>query len=263
MAQQAAARIHPTAVVDAGAVLAADVAVGPYAVIGAGVRIGARTSVGAHAVIQGRTTIGEDNVIFPFASLGAVPQDLKFGGEDSALVIGDRNQIREFCTLHLGTAAGAMETRVGDDNLLMNFSHVAHDCVLGDHNVLANSVQLGGHVHVGDWAVIGALSGIHQMARVGESAMIGAGSMVSLDVPPFCNATGDRARLRGLNTVGLKRRGFASATSSAIKSAYRVVFQSSLRLADAVAQVRGVAAPCPEVERFLTFLEESKRGICR
>jgi len=256
------ARIHPTAVVEAGAILADDVTVGPYAIIGAGVRIGARTRVGAHVVIQGRTAIGEDNVIYPYVSLGEVPQDLKFQGEDSGLTIGDRNQIREFCTLHIGTAAGAMETRVGDDNLLMNFSHVAHDCVVGDRNVLANGVQLGGHVHVSDWVVIGALSGIHQMTRIGESAMIGAGSMVSLDVPPFCNATGDRARLRGLNGVGLRRRGFSAAASAAIKSAYRVVFQSSLKLSEAVARVRG-GDPTPEVERFLSFLEESKRGICR
>jgi len=257
------ARIHPTAIVDPGAILADGVTVGPHTVIGAGVRIGARTEVGAQVVIQGRTTIGEDNVIFPFASLGGVPQDLKFKGEDSALTIGNRNQIREFCTLHLGTAADAMETRVGDDNLLMNFTHVAHDCVLGNRNVIANGVQLGGHVRVGDWAVIGALSGIHQMARVGESAMVGAGSMVSLDVAPFCNATGDRARLRGLNSVGLRRRGFGAATNAAIKNAYRVVFLSSLKLSEAIARIRDTARPVPEVERFLKFLEESKRGICR
>lgn len=257
-----AARIHPTAIVDPAAQLGDDVEIGPFAVIGPHVRVGARSAVGAHSVVQGRTTMGEDNRVFPFASLGAVPQDLKFQGEESELRIGDRNQIREFCTLHIGTAAGAMVTRIGDDNLLMNFSHVAHDCRLGDHNVLANGVQLGGHVWVGDWVVIGALSGIHQTARIGESAMIGAGSMVSLDVPPFCNATGDRARLRGLNSVGLRRRGFSAATSAAIKRAYRTVFQSSLKLQEAIAQLRA-SAPLPEVERFLDFLEESKRGVCR
>lgn len=256
-------RIHPSAIVDKGAEIGPDVVIGPYAVIGGRVRIGARTVVGAHSVIGSGTTLGEDNVVHHHASVGAVPQDLKFRGEPSTLEIGDRNQIREFATLHVGTENGGMVTRLGSDNLLMNYSHVAHDCVLGDRNVIANAVQLGGHVTVESWVVVGALSGIHQFVRLGESAMIGAGSMVSLDVAPFCNATGDRATLRGLNAVGLKRRSFSNDAVTAIKRAYKLLFQSGLKLADALRQIRGDARPCPEVERLLVFVESSERGLCR
>jgi UDP-N-acetylglucosamine acyltransferase len=255
-------KIHPTAVIHAGAELADDVEVGPYSVIGSQVRIGAGTVVGPHAVIEGRTVIGEGNRIFQFASVGAMPQDLKYAGEDSQLVIGDRNRIREFSTLHPGTTGGGMLTRIGNDNLLMNYAHVAHDCIVGNHNVLANGVQLGGHVQVQDFTVLGALSGIHQFVRIGESAIVGAGSMVSQDVPPFCNATGDRARLHGLNTVGLRRRGLAE-TASALKQAYRIVFQSGLKVGEAVARIRQDLPDVPEVERFVAFIEGSERGVCR
>jgi UDP-N-acetylglucosamine acyltransferase len=214
-------------------------------------------------VIQGRTICGEENEIFPFASVGAAPQDLKYAGEESELILGDRNTVREFATVHPGTRAGGMVTRIGNDNLLMNYSHVAHDCVVGDRNVIANGVQLGGHVVVENWTVVGALSGIHQFVRLGESALVGAGSMVSKDVPPFCNATGDRARLIGLNTVGLKRRGMDAGRISAIKRAYRVLFRSGLRTTAAVARVRDSGDICSEVERLLAFLEASQRGVCR
>jgi len=257
------ANIHPSAVIAPGAELAADVTVGPYAVIGERVRIGARTLVGPHVVVDGRTTIGSDNRFFPFASVGAPPQDLKYRGEDSELVIGNGNTIREFCTLNPGTAGGGMISRVGDGNLLMNYTHVAHDCRLGNHNVLANGVQLGGHVEIGDHAILGALSGIHQFVRIGESAIIGAGSMVSLDVAPFCNATGDRARLLGLNSVGLKRRGFAPEVQAALKRAYRLMFQSGLKLTEAAQRVREEIPGVAEVERFLCFIEQSERGLCR
>jgi UDP-N-acetylglucosamine acyltransferase len=255
-------KIHATAVVEAGAELADGVEIGPYSVVGARVRIGAGTIVGPHVVIEGRTLIGEANRIFQFASVGAMPQDLKYAGEDSELVIGDRNRIREFSTLHPGTTGGGMLTRVGDDNLLMNYAHIAHDCIVGNHNVIANGVQLGGHVQVHDHAVLGALSGIHQFVRIGESAIVGAGSMVSQDVPPFCNATGDRARLHGLNTVGLKRRGLAEAAGP-LKQAYRIVFQSGLKVGEAVARVRQDLPDVPEVERFVAFIEGSERGVCR
>lgn len=255
--------IHPTAIVEAGAELGPGVEVGPYALIGEHVRIGARTRIGPHSVVSGRTTLGEDNVVFHHASLGAAPQDLKFHGEPSELVVGDRNQIREFTTLHLGTEKGGMVTRIGDDNMLMNYTHVAHDCTLGSRNVLANGVQLGGHVTLGEWVVVGALSGIHQFVRLGESVMIGAGSMVSQDVVPFCNATGDRAELRGLNALGLKRRGFSAESSAEIKGAYKALFQSGLKAADAIAQIRAEAPPCAEVERMLQFVASSERGICR
>jgi UDP-N-acetylglucosamine acyltransferase len=256
-------RIHPTAIVAEGADLAAGVTVGPYSVIGARVRIGAETTVAEHVVITGRTTLGRRNQIFPFASLGNVPQDLKYQGEDSELMVGDGNRIREFCTLHPGTQAGGMVTRVGDGNLLMNYAHVAHDCIVGSRNVVANGVQLGGHVTIEDHAVVGALSGIHQFVRIGESSIIGAGSMVSQDVPPFCNATGDRAELHGLNGVGLKRRGFSEETVRALKQAYRLMFQSKLRVAEAVSRVRAEIGGSDEVERFVAFIESSERGVCR
>jgi UDP-N-acetylglucosamine acyltransferase len=255
--------IHPSAVIAPGAELTADVTVGPYAIIGERVRIGARTLVGPHVVLDGRTTIGSDNRFFPFASVGTPPQDLKYRGENSELIIGADNTFREFCTLNPGTEGGGMISRIGNGNLLMNYTHVAHDCHLGDHNVLANGVQLGGHVEIGDYAILGALSGVHQFVRIGESAIIGAGSMVSLDVAPFCNATGDRARLLGLNSVGLKRRGFSVEVQAALKRAYRLMFQSGLKLTDASQRVREEVPEVPEVERFLAFIEQSERGLCR
>ncbi len=256
-------RIHSTAIVDPGADLGEDVEIGAYAIIGAKVQIGRGTRVGAHTVIDGRTTIGCNNQIFHHASVGAVPQDLKYRGEDSTLVIGDENIIREFATLHLGTSGGGLITRVGNRNLLMNYSHVAHDCQVGSHNVLANGAQLAGHVVVEDWVIVGALVGIHQFVKIGESAILGAGAMVSQDVPPFCNATGDRARLHGLNLVGLKRRGFAPELVRDIKRAYRIVFHSGLKLADALARTRQEIQPGPHVEHFLAFIQASERGVCR
>ena len=237
-------RIHPTAIVAPGAVLDASVTIGPYSVVGPRVHIGAGTAVGPHVVIEGRTTIGARNQIFQFASVGAVPQDLKYHGEDSELRIGDDNRIREFCTLQPGTEGGGMLTRIGNGNLLMNYSHIAHDCLLGDHNTVANGVQLGGHVVIEHGAVLGALAGIHQFVRVGESAIVGAGSMVSQDVPPFCNATGDRATLRGLNSVGLKRRGISDEAIQALKRAYRIMFQSGLRTVEAIPRRRARALVC-------------------
>jgi len=256
-------RIHPTAVVAAGAALDADVEVGPYAIIGPRVRIGAGTVVGPHAVIEGRTTIGVGNRIFHHASVGTEPQDLKYHGEDSELIIGAHNIIREFATLHTGTEGGGMITAVGDGNLLMNFTHVAHDCRLGNRNILANGAQLGGHVIIEDFVVVGALAGIHQFVRIGESAILGAGSMVSKDVPPFCNAAGDRARLHGLNLLGLKRRGFADDAVRELKRAYRLMFQSKLKVVDAVARIRAEVAPSREVDHFVAFVEGSERGVCR
>ena len=257
------ARIHPTAIIAAGAELARDVSIGAFSMVGSQVRLGAGTVIGPHVVIEGRTTIGARNQIFQFASIGAVPQDLKYHGEPSELSIGDDNRIREFCTLQPGTEAGGMLTRIGSSNLLMNYSHIAHDCQLGDRNVVANGVQLGGHVIIEDGVVVGALAGIHQFVRLGESAIIGAGSMVSLDVPPFCNATGDRATLHGLNTVGLKRRGFSDETIQAMKRAYRIMFNAGLRVADAAARARVEIRGVPEVERFVSFIEHSERGFAR
>jgi UDP-N-acetylglucosamine acyltransferase len=256
-------RVHPSALVAPGAELDDDVAVEAYAIVGPKVRVGRGTRVGPHTVVDGRTTIGCNNQIFHHASVGAVPQDLKYRGEDSELIIGNHNVIREFATLHIGTSGGGMVTRVGDHNLLMNFSHVAHDSQLGSHIIVANGAQLAGHVVIEDYVIVGALVGIHQFVKIGESAILGAGAMVSLDVPPFCNATGDRARLHGLNLVGLKRRGFSPELVHNIKRAYRIIFQSGLRLAEAIVRVRREVPSSPEVEHFLSFIEAAERGVCR
>lgn len=258
-----APRVHPTAIVDPGVHLDDDVEIGPYAIVRAPVRIGHGTRVGAHTVVEGRTTIGAENHIFHHASVGAVTQDLKYRGEDSELIIGNRNTIREFVTLNLGTEAGGMTTRMGDGNLLMNYCHVAHDCILGNSNIIANGAQLGGHVIIENFVFVGALAGVHQFVKVGESAIVGAGAMVSQDVPPFCNATGDRARLHGLNLIGLKRRGFSSEIIRDLRRAYRILFHSKLKRAAGLAQVRAEIPPSREMTHFLNFLEASERGICR
>ena len=259
----AATHIHPSAVVAPGAELDSGVRVGPYTVIGPHVRIGRETQVGPHAVIEGRTTIGRHNHIFQFASVGAVPQDKKYAGEDSQLIIGDHNTVREFATLQPGTTGGGMITRVGDYNLLMVYSHVAHDCALGSHIVMANSANLGGHVTIEDFAVIGALAGIHQFARIGESAIIGAGAMVSLDVPPYCMAQGDRAYLFGLNLIGLKRRGFTTAQLETLKKAYRALFSEGEPFKQALARVSQEYGDGPEVVHLVEFISRSQRGVCR
>lgn len=256
-------RLHPTAVIDSRADLDCDVEVGAYSVIGAGVRIGKGCKIDSHAVIQGRTTLGEGNVIFPFATVGTVPQDLKYKGEPSELLIGDRNTIREYVSLNPGTAGGGMITRVGDQNLLMMHCHIAHDCAVGNRNVIANGATLGGHVVIEDFVIVGGLVGIHQFVRIGTGAIIGAGSMVSKDVPPYSNATGDRARLHGLNLEGLKRRGFDKAVIATIRRAYRIVFHSKLRLDDALKKVRAEVPATPEVEKFVSFIAQSQRGVCR
>jgi UDP-N-acetylglucosamine acyltransferase len=256
-------KIHPTALVDPRAELDHDVEVGPYSIVGPGVKIGKGTRIKSHAVIEGNTSIGEDNLIFQFATVGSVPQDLKYRGEDSRLVIGDRNTIREFVSLNPGTTGGGMMTRVGSHNLLMMYCHIAHDCLLGDRNIIANGATLGGHVVVEDYVIVGGLVGIHQFVKVGTSALLGAGSMVSKDVPPYCNATGDRARLKGLNLEGLKRRGFSREQIDAIKKAYRILFQSGMTAKAAVKKAKKEIPGSVEVERLATFVENSRRGICR
>ena len=256
-------RIHPSAIVDPGADLDSEVEIGPFSVIGSGVRIGKATRIHSHAAIQGRTTIGQENVVFPFATVGSVPQDLKYRGEPSELIIGDRNTIREYVSLNPGTTGGGMITRVGDRNLLMMYCHIAHDCKVGNGNVIANGATLGGHVTIDDFVIVGGLVGIHQFVRIGSGAILGAGSMVSKDVPPYCNATGDRARLRGLNIEGLKRRGVEKSVIDAIRKAYRLAFNSKLRTADAIQAIRRELPPLPEIELFVSFIGESQRGICR
>ena len=257
--------IHATAVVHPGAELASDVEVGPYAIIGEHVKVGRGTRIGAHAVIDGWTTIGEYNQIFHLSSVGAVPQDLKYRGEETYLKIGDRNIIREFATLHLGTVTGDNETTVGNDNLFMAYSHVAHDCHIGNGVVMANAATLAGHVTIEDYAIIGGLSAIHQFARIGAHVMIGGGTLVSMDIPPYTIATGDRrdSRLRGLNLVGLKRHQFGDEVITSLKKAYKILVLSDLKLNDALERIKTEVPKSPQVEHFINFIESAQRGICR
>jgi len=260
---RSAVSIHPSAVVSSGAELDSGVQVGPYTVIGPHVRIGKDTWVGPHVVIDGHTTLGAANRVFQFASVGAIPQDKKYRDEESTLLIGDHNVIREFTTLNPGTAGGGMVTRIGDGNLFMAYSHVAHDCQIGNNVVLANCATLGGHVIVEDYVGIGGLVGVHQFTRIGESAYLGGGSMVSLDVPPYCTAVGDRAHLHGLNLVGLKRRGWTNKQVVLLKKSYRTLFSEGLPLKEALVTLRTLAADSPEILRLADFIEASTRGICR
>src|SRR6266568_3125829 len=255
--------VHPTAIVDSRAELDSSVEVGPYCLLGAGVKIGKESKIHSHAVIQGRTTLGEGNEVFPFATIGSIPQDLKYKGEPSELLIGNRNTIREYVSLNPGTAGGGMVTRVGDRNLLMMYCHIAHDCIIGNHNVIANGATLGGHVVIEDFVIVGGLVGIHQFTRIGSGVILGAGSMVSKDVPPYCNATGDRARLRGLNLEGLKRRRIEKEKIEALRKAYRIMFRSKLKTRDAIMKVRQELSGYAEAGQLATFVENSQRGVCR
>lgn len=256
-------KIHETALVDRQAELDSDVEIGPYAIIGPQVKIGKGTKIRSHVLVEGRTTLGEGNVIFSFATVGTPPQDLKYKGEASELIIGNYNTIREYASLNPGTQGGGMVTRVGDYNLLMMYCHIAHDCTLGNRNIVANGATLGGHVVVEDFVIVGGLVGVHQFVRIGSGALLGAGSMVSKDVPPFCNATGDRARLRGLNLEGMRRRGFDRTKIEILKKTYRVIFQSKLKTKDALEKVRRELPVSDEVESLVSFVANSQRGICR
>jgi UDP-N-acetylglucosamine acyltransferase len=255
--------IHPTAIIHEGAELDEHVQVGPYTVIGAEVRIGSGTTVGPHTVIEGLTEIGCDNRIFQFASIGAIPQDLKYAGEKTRLIIGDGNSIREFTTIHLGTEAGGGETLIGNNNLLMAYSHVAHDCRLGDHCILANCATLGGHVEVHDYAILGGLSAVHQFCRIGSHCMISGGSMVGKDILPFTIAQGDRAKPVGINLVGLQRRGFSEKVIRDLKMAFKIMFRSGINTHEALEKIRGEMQLTPELKIFLEFFEKSERGIAR
>jgi UDP-N-acetylglucosamine acyltransferase len=259
--------IHPTAVVDSKAQLDASVQVGPYTVIGPHVKIAAGTTVAAHVVIEGHTSIGRDNRIFQFGSIGAANQDKKYQGEPTELVIGDRNTIREFVTLHVGTVQDKAVTRIGDDNWIMAYTHIAHDCVVGNRTTLANNTTLAGHVELGDWVTIGGLTGIHQFVKIGAHAMVGFQSAVSQDVPPFMLVDGNPLAVRGLNLVGLRRREFSPERIAAVKQMHRLLYREGRTLADATEAIAALAQSMPEaaaeVALMSGFLAAATRGIAR
>ncbi|HKJ92564.1 MAG TPA: acyl-ACP--UDP-N-acetylglucosamine O-acyltransferase [Longimicrobiales bacterium] len=254
------AGIHATAIVDEDVVLGDDVAIGPYCIVGPNVTLGDHTILDSHVCIQRDTTVGSDCHIHHGAVLGTDPQDLKFGGEQTRLVVGDRTVIREYATLNRGTAARG-RTVIGSDALLMAYSHVAHDCIIGNHVILSNAVNMGGHVEIGDWAIVGGLTAIHQFVRIGEHAFVGGASRVAKDVAPYVRAGGAPFVMAGLNSVGLRRRGFPQETRNQLKRAYRLMFKSNLNVTQALEKARAELDVVPEVERFLRFFEESERGV--
>ena len=255
--------IHSSAVVDPGAELGPDVEVGPFSVIGPGVAVGAGTWIGSHVVIEGPTRIGEGNRIHPFSTLGGAPQDKKYQGESSTLEIGNGNVIREYCTFNRGTAGGGLTTRVGDGNWIMAYVHIAHDCKVGNDTVMANGTTLAGHVEVEDCVFFGAFTAVHQFCRIGGHAFSAMGTVILKDVPPFVTVAGNSASPHGLNTEGLRRRGFPAPVVLALKSAYKVVYKRGLTLDAAIAELAGPASEIDEVSRFREFMRSSKRGIVR
>ncbi|MEW6694091.1 Acyl-acyl-carrier-protein--UDP-N-acetylglucosamine O-acyltransferase [Tepidimonas thermarum] len=263
------ARIHPTALVDPQAELDTDVDIGPYTLVGPHVRIGAGTTVGPHCVIEGHTTIGRDNRIFPFVSLGLPNQDKKYRGEPCQLVIGDRNTIREYSTYHVGTVQGGGVTRLGDDNWMMAYTHLAHDCIVGSHTIFANNAQLAGHVQVGDWAILGGFTVVHQFVRIGAHAMTAMCALLFADVPPFVMAQGQPARARSMNFEGLRRRGFGSERIAAVKAMHKALYREGLPLAQAIERIEAMATRYPQaaadvalMRAFLTTVHP-ERGIVR
>jgi UDP-N-acetylglucosamine acyltransferase len=257
------AKIHPTAIVSPDAKLAKNVEIGAYAIIGADVSIDSGTSVGAHTIIEGPTSIGKHNRIYQFASLGAAPQDKKYAGEPTRLEIGDRNTIREFCTLNRGTVQDAGATRIGDDNWIMAYVHIAHDCQVGSHTILANNASLAGHVHVHDHAILGGFTLVHQFCKIGAHVITAVGTVVFKDVPPYVTAAGYDAAPHGINAEGLKRRSFSSANIAAIKRAYKTLYRNGLTLEEAKTALAEQSKGCKDINILLEFLNISTRGIIR
>ncbi len=262
------ARIHPSAIVAPGAELADDVQLDPFCIVGPQVSIGAGSCVGSHTVLAGRTTIGRANRIFPYCAIGTEPQDKKYSGEDTELLIGDGNTIREYCLINTGTAQGGGVTRIGSDNWIMGYAHVAHDCALGDHTIIANGVQLAGHVTVDDWAIIGGTSAVHQFVRVGAHTMCGGGSILLQDLPPFVICNGNPAQAHGIHVEGLRRRNFSAESIAALKRAYRIVYRDGLGLVEARAALEALIAELDAdtgapVRAFSEFLAIPGRGIIR
>ena len=259
--------IHPTAIVEAGAELDPSVRVGAYSIVREHVRVGRGTSIGPHCVIEGHTTIGSDNRIFQFCSIGAAPQDKKYANEPTELQIGDRNTIREFCTFNIGTAQDSGATRVGSDNWIMAYVHVAHDVQLGSQTILANNATLAGHVHVGDWVIVGGLSGVHQFVKLGAHAFVGFSSAVTQDVPPYMMVDGNPLAVRGFNIEGLRRRGFGPERLAAVKQMHRLLYRNGLTFAEASAAIAALALDLPEaandVQMMSEFLALATRGIAR
>ncbi|MDR3390899.1 MAG: acyl-ACP--UDP-N-acetylglucosamine O-acyltransferase [Sulfuriferula sp.] len=255
--------IHETAIIHPGAQLGMNVSVGPYSIIGEHVQIGDGTTVAAHVVINGHTSIGCDNRIFQFCSLGEIPQDKKYAGEPTRLEIGDRNVIREFCTFNLGTVQDAGATRVGNDNWIMAYVHLAHDCQVANNTIFANNASLAGHVHVGDYAILGGFTGVHQFCKIGAHVMTGISSVVFKDIPPYVMAAGQPAAPHGINSEGLKRRGFSPAALTGLKRAYKTLYREGLSFGEAQAKLALLAAEVPEVALMSDFLTQSDRGIIR
>jgi UDP-N-acetylglucosamine acyltransferase len=257
------ANIHPTALVDAGARIADDVAIGAYSIIGPDVSLGPGTRIGPHAVITGRTTIGARNRVFQFASVGEIPQDRKYGGESTSTVLGDDNVVREFVSIHAGTAQDRGTTTIGDGNLFLAYTHVAHDCVVGNHTTFSNNAQIAGHVTIGDFVVLGAYAGVHQFCHIGAHAMLAAGAIVLQDVPPYVTAAGYPAKPAGTNNEGLRRRGYSTQDIATVRRAYRTLYRAGLSLEEAREALARDAQAQPVVAPLVTFLAESRRGIVR
>ncbi|MBL8419449.1 MAG: acyl-ACP--UDP-N-acetylglucosamine O-acyltransferase [Dechloromonas sp.] len=255
--------IHPAAIVDSAARIGANVEIGPYSIIGPDVEIGDDTEIGPHVVIKGHTRIGRENRIFQFCSLGEMPQDKKYAGEPTRLEIGDRNTIREFCTFNLGTVQGGGVTSVGDDNWIMAYVHIAHDCHVANKTIFANGASLAGHVTVDDLVIFGGFTGVHQFCRIGAHVITAASSLVLQDVPPYLMVAGNTAQPYGIHVEGLKRRGFTSAAITELKRAYRTLYKSGLLLEEAKAKLAEQAKTQPDVQRMVDFLEASRRGIIR
>lgn len=256
-------QIHPTAVIDPKAELDSSVSVGAYSIIGPNVQIGAETTIGPHVVIDGHTTIGSGNRIFQFASLGAIPQDKKYRNEPTKLIIGNNNTIREFTTFNTGTITGIGETRLGDDNWIMAYVHLAHDCVVGNHTIFANNASLAGHVTIGDWVILGGFSLVHQFCIIGDYAMTAFAAGVHKDVPPYVMASGYRAQPAGLNTEGLRRHGFSAEQIANIKRLYKILYRQGLNYEEAKAKIIAEADTAPELNIFKEFFNQSTRGVIR
>ncbi len=255
--------IHPTAIVDPAASLGHGVAVGAWSIVGPHVEIGDNTVIGPHVVVSGHTRIGRDNRIFQFCSIGEQPQDKKYAGEPTRLEIGDRNTIREFCTFNCGTVQDAGVTRLGNDNWIMAYVHLAHDCQVGNQTIFANNAQLAGHVHVGDWAILGGFTVVHQFVRIGAHSITAMGSILFQDLPPFVMAAGNPAEPRSINAEGLKRRGFSAEAVAAVRRAYKTLYKSGMKLDEARAGIAAEAAAVPELALLADFLEIPGRGIVR